>query len=187
MNPFSDIVKVDKNRNLQDSRLITVGSTCGGGKTTAIHTMILNYIKSGVNVILFSETYEHSTEAHFHHIQMNFKKETMGILVTFPLFLEDTIESFNIAISNRLEFLKGTSVIVIDCPMFNLQNNSFSYKKFKNENTRFVIVEKYPEKEIWIQSGEVMVKTMYINIKLIPPVKHIELNITIDKDGKIQQ
>jgi hypothetical protein len=53
MNPFVDIVKVNKSKTLIDSKLIIVGSQCGGGKTTAIHTMILNYIKSGVNVILF--------------------------------------------------------------------------------------------------------------------------------------
>jgi hypothetical protein len=69
---------------------------------------------------------------------------------------------------------------------YTVSNIESTFSKY-DENTRFVIVEKYPEKEIWIQSGEVMVKTMYINIKLIPPVKHIELNITIDKDGKIQQ
>lgn len=142
MNPFEDIVKVDKDNNLKDSKLITVDSSVGGGKTVAIHTMILNYIKSGINVILFSETQGRSTRVLFAHFKLNFNKETMGKLITFPLFFEDTIQLFNRTVEHHLEFLAGNTVIVIDGPMFENQQ-SFSYKKFKNENTRFVLIEKY--------------------------------------------
>jgi hypothetical protein len=147
MNPFVDIVKVDENRNLEDSRLIIVGSKCGEGKTIAIHTMILNYILSGINVILFSETQERSTRMLFNHLDsLNLDKKTIGQFVTLPLIFEDTIEGFNRAVAHNLEFMIGATVLIIDGPMFEMQSDSFSYKKFKNENTRFVIVEKYNRK-----------------------------------------
>jgi hypothetical protein len=147
MNPFVDIIKVDKNRNLQDSRLITVGSKCGQGKTIAIHTMILNYILSGINVVLFSEVQGRSTRMLFHYLNsLNLDKKTIGRFVTFPMIFEDTIEGFNKIVARNLEFMIGTTVLVIDGPMFEMQPNSFSYKRFKNENTRFVIVEKYNKK-----------------------------------------
>jgi hypothetical protein len=147
MNPFTDIVTVNENRTLVDSRLITVGSASGQGKTIAIHTMILNYILSGVNVILFSEARERCSNVLFNYLNsLKVEVKLLGNITMFPLISEDTIQEFNKKIANQLKFANGSSVIIIDGPMFDLRRNSFSYKKFKNENTRFVIFEKFDKK-----------------------------------------
>ena len=64
-----------------------------------------------------------------------------------------------------------------------------SYYTNYDENTRFVIVEKYPEKEKFdLVEGldGVYMKTLHYNIELIPPPEQIEVNITINKDGTIE-
>jgi hypothetical protein len=147
MNPFVDIVKVDENRKLIGSKLITVSSTCGHGKTSIIYDMILNYIKSGINVVLFSEQREEAREILFRFLDVaNWNRDTIGRLIIFPLFFEDSIQKFNKTMNQYLEFSESNTAIIIDGPMFDLQKNSFSYKKFRNENTRFVILEKYNKK-----------------------------------------
>jgi hypothetical protein len=57
-----------------------------------------------------------------------------------------------------------------------------------DENTRFVIVEKYPEKDKnnWSDEGGYLSKTLYIDVELIRPTSLINLDITINKDGTIE-
>ena len=141
MNPFLDIVKVDNERNLTNSCLITVGSAAGQGKSLVINTMILNYLKSGINVLLFSEKETRSLNGLFTLKELN--KKNLGSLIMFNMFFENIIKDFNRKIAHYLEFMIGSTVIIIDGPMFEMIPNSFSYKKFKDENTRFVIFEKY--------------------------------------------
>lgn len=52
-----------------------------------------------------------------------------------------------------------------------------------DDNTRFVIVEKYPEKIDWKTSEMDGVKTSFItvNINLVKPVQQITLDVTIKK------
>ena len=127
MNPFSDIVKIDDRRNLTDSRLITISSPAGGGKSLAINTMILNYLKSGINVLLFSEKETRPLNGLFTLKELN--KKNLGSLVMFNMFFENTIKDFNRKITHYLEFLTGSCVIIIDGPMFENVPNYFLYKK----------------------------------------------------------
>lgn len=140
MNPFSDIVRVNESKNIIYPQLITVGSSAGQGKSLVIFTMAINYIKAGVNVILFSEMPQRYKSFDINSLKVN--KNQLGRLFICNLFYEDTIQAFNQKIAHHLEFLIGSCVIIIDGPMFDL-NNSFSYTKFKDENTRVVIFEKY--------------------------------------------
>lgn len=59
-----------------------------------------------------------------------------------------------------------------------------------NENTRFVILEKYPEKSNFGESAEmengIYVKSVYMTVELIKPVQTVEVNFTIDKNGDIE-
>src|SRR3972149_2300164 len=140
MNPFSDIVRVDESKNIIYPQLIGVGSTSGHGKSLVMTTIAFNFIKSVVNVLLFSESSRRfrNTDLVSHELE-----KTLGKLIILDFFYEDTIQSFNQKIAHHLEFLTGSCVIIIDGPMFDLNNNSFSYTKFKDENTRVVIFEKY--------------------------------------------
>jgi hypothetical protein len=64
-----------------------------------------------------------------------------------------------------------------------------SFYSKHDENTRFVIVEKYPEKQKWIEEGGGLFTVLNVNIELIPPPQQfISLDITInkDKDGRIE-
>jgi hypothetical protein len=61
-----------------------------------------------------------------------------------------------------------------------------NYCTTHDEYTRFVIVEKYPEKQKWTEEGEILFTVLNVNFELIPPPQKIELNITINKDGTIK-
>lgn len=54
------------------------------------------------------------------------------------------------------------------------------------ENTRFVIIEKYPERDKCdtLSDNEMSVKTLYMNIEIKQTVRQIETTFTIDKNGK---
>jgi hypothetical protein len=143
MNPFSDISKIDESQNLPNYRLITIGSKCGDGKTLAIHTIVMNYINSGINVLLFSETQARSTEFLFRNIDVKRNEnKKLGNLITFNLIFETALESFHKKIIYYAQFMVGGFVIIIDGPMLDFTKESFSYIKF-GENTRFVIFEKF--------------------------------------------
>jgi len=60
----------------------------------------------------------------------------------------------------------------------------------RNPDTRFVIFEKYPEKNSdgeteYINGTKVITKKLYIDVELIPVKKSISVNININKDGTI--
>lgn len=148
MNPFSEIIKVDKKNNLIEPQLITIGASVGGGKTVAINTMVANYVLSGINVILFSETKRHSAEILFKHIDESKANSIIGNLIIFDMFIEDTIQNFNKKIIHCISYTKGSCVIIMDGPFFENQPDAFSYTKLKNENTRFVIFEKYNKSKL---------------------------------------
>lgn len=140
MNLLSNI-KVDKNHNLTEPRLTMISAMAGHGKTLLVRTMIMNYLKSGINVILFCETNEECT---FDNIQkLKLENQQLGQLIVFNMTFADDIRDFNSLISKELEFMINSCVIIIDRPMFMYNQNSFIYTKIKNENTRFVIFEKH--------------------------------------------
>ena len=56
-----------------------------------------------------------------------------------------------------------------------------------NENTRFVIIEKYPEKETWNESEYgITEQTLYVNVEIIKPVNFIETKFIINQDGTVE-
>jgi len=61
---------------------------------------------------------------------------------------------------------------------------------FRNPDTRFVIFEKYPEKDSgeteYINGVKVITKKLYVNVELVPIKKSISVNIKINKDGTIE-
>lgn len=62
------------------------------------------------------------------------------------------------------------------------------YFEKHNENTRFVIVEKYPEKykdESFIEDG-ISTRTFNVSVELIKTIQYIETTITINKSGEIE-
>lgn len=144
MNPFLDLTEGYRQNNLQNARLITVGAKVGEGKTSAINTMILNFIEAGVNVIAFNEIGEYISKKLFLNIKLKRKtNKKLGNLVICDSYFENNLQSINNRISNYLEFMNGNCVIVIDYPIFSSQKNYFLNTNFKCENTRFVIFEKY--------------------------------------------
>lgn len=140
MSLFPKIIELDENNKIKDSKLITISSSTGGGKTSLVHTMIYDYIKSGVNVIFFSETYNQSRSILFNLLDcLRLPKKTIGNLVITHCLYKEIIENFNNVISYHLKYLIGSTVIIVDGHMFDCQKSSFSYFF---ENTRFVIFEK---------------------------------------------
>jgi len=62
---------------------------------------------------------------------------------------------------------------------------------YRNPDTRFVIFEKYPEKDSgeeseYINGIKVIARKLYVEVELIPIVKSISVNININKDGTIE-
>ncbi len=140
MNPLIDI-KINKQGFLSEPKLIGISAMAGHGKTLIIRTLILDYIKSGINVILFSETNEEHTFENIKNIKP--KKQFLGTLAVFNMSFADDIKNFNSIILQQLKFMTGNFIIIIDRPMFLYNDNSFIYTHIKNENTRFVIFEKH--------------------------------------------
>ena len=111
MNPFSDIVCVESG-NLLHSQFIVVGSSAGQGKSLVLSTMAFNYMKAGVNVILFSENPQRYIGFDINSLKVN--KKSLGQLIIHNVFYEDSIQAFNQKIAHHLEFLTGSCVIIID-------------------------------------------------------------------------
>lgn len=144
MNPFLDITISEKNKEINRPSLIGIGSSAGGGKTIALNTMILGYIQSGINVILFSEQHHSYSQSVFRQYLCDNRNENYGILLIHSVVNgEQSIETFHRKLKNGLEFLIGTTVVIIDGPMFEDSLNSFQYK---NELTRLVLFEKIDKK-----------------------------------------
>ena len=62
-----------------------------------------------------------------------------------------------------------------------------SYYTTYDENTRFVIMEKYPEKDKFTEVGGILIQNIHLNLELTPPpIQYINLDITINEDGTIQ-
>lgn len=144
MNPFLDITTSTKNKEINKPRLIGIGSMAGNGKTIALYTMILGYIQSGINVILFSEEYGTYSQSVFLEFIRDNRNEKNGIVFMCGVANgENSIEFFHKRLKNGLEFLNGSTVVIIDGPMFEGSINSFYYE---NEFTRLVLFEKTNKK-----------------------------------------
>lgn len=144
MNPFLDIITPKKGKEINKPGLIGIGSSAGGGKSIALNTMILGYIQSGINVILFSEQHHSYSQSVFRQFICDNRNDNYGILFMHGVVNgENSIESFHKKLKSGLEFLIGTTVVIIDGPMFEDSLNSFQYE---NELTRLVLFEKFNHK-----------------------------------------
>ena len=140
MNPFLDITTPKKDKEINKPSLIGIGSSAGGGKTIALNTIILGYIQSGINVILFSEQHQSYSQSVFRQFLYDNRNDKYGMFFIHGVVNgENSIESFHKKLKQGLEFLIGSTVIVIDGPMFVDSLNSFHYE---SEFTRLVLFEK---------------------------------------------
>jgi len=174
MNPFLDITISEKNKEINRPSLIGIGSSAGGGKTIALNTMILGYIQSGINVILFSEQYNSYSQSVFRQYLCDNKNDNYGILFIHNVVNgENSIESFHKKLKNGLEFLIGTTVVIIDGPMFEDSLNSFQYK---NELTRLVLFEKI-DKKIHINYKKKLETNKFIKAKtIVSSLRNLAIN-----------
>lgn len=150
----SKIIDLNSEKAIARPKLITVGSAAGDGKSIAINTMIIEYLKEGISVLLFSETHNRAVDILFPicaELKNNnkYSNKDIGTIIVFPMLFSESIEYFNDKVKDYIDFLNSNKyVIVIDGDMFSATNIAFSYKNLKNTNTRYVIFEKFNPKPL---------------------------------------
>jgi len=144
LNPFSNIVELDKDHpHFERGKIITLGAPIGGGKTLTSNSLALHYLESGINVLMFYE-HERNAKTFMHYAtEQKQKNEKFGILAVAPVCNYNTIKNFNQDIERVILNLQGMFVIIIDGFLFENDKSTFEYKRIKDENTRFVLFEKF--------------------------------------------
>ena len=134
--PFARIAGLNI-ESTASGKLITIGATPTGGKTIGINSLARFYLKSGVNVFLFTE----NSSPDFKFVPEN--KENRGDLIIFPIVhCSLSVDFLFRAVTHHLNILKGNSVILLD---------AFVDSVLDTRNTRYVLIEKVTKKNKTIE------------------------------------
>ena len=146
MNPFENFIDSESKKVFLTPKLIGVGAGIGQGKTTLLHTMIYQYLKSGIDVIYFTEEPQHRSIRLMVLGLAGLEEKKLGNISVYRMMSNNFIFDFNKKSERHLEFSNNKKVIITDYDFLFLGEKVFSYKKIKSENTRYVLVEKSKNK-----------------------------------------
>jgi len=134
MNPFSLLPEFRNIRTTSyENKLITISSKPAHGKTKSINSLIIKYLKSKVNVLLFTENPKQSLEL------KKFENRDTGLLLICSLGFGKNENFVETIIENSIK-AKGTFCVIIDGEISTNRNREI---EFINENTRLLLFEKF--------------------------------------------